>query len=366
MTFRFRYAVPIISAINDNLLNVRSKRYNNPITNEQYSLEEAVKVGVIDEGTFRAIHEPTIQDWHSGRRINLLDAIDFGLVDPQRRTVQVSQGVFVPIGKAVQEGKFPKDIGDRLRRVDKLTFAEALGRGLIDIRSDQFHDPESERRMTVSQAIQEGYIDTATVTAQEGAEERNLSHVIDSYEFDENSGRMRDHKTGLYLTFREAIDRGLIDGDSLICDVDRGRTMTLRNALHSGLINSDGKCVDKKTGAKINLKEAARLGLLAFIPSPMLASQAFAEAIKRREKEGYKFKLHRAHSPSLPSLSPVGDRHVVEEEITTIRMTPRKAEPSLSIRVRTDDVSDRLRSFISDPQAYADRQRDFMHRLQVS
>jgi hypothetical protein len=228
------YAVPIISAINDNLLNVKSKKYNNPITNEQYSLDEAVKVGLIDEGTYKAITEPHIHDWQTQRKINLLEAIEHNLVDPHRRTVQISHNVHVPIAKAVEEGKFPKDIGQRMRRVDKLTFAEALGRGLIDIRSNQFHDHESGRKMTVEQALQEGYLDTTTVTSQEGSDERNLSHVIDSYEFDENSGRMREQKTGLYLTFREAIDRGLIDGDSLICDVDRGRTMTLRNALATG------------------------------------------------------------------------------------------------------------------------------------
>lgn len=362
------YAVPVTSALNEGLLNPHSEIYYNPITNEGLQLSEAVKVGLIDEQTYRAITEPSIPDYRSGTKVSLLKAVDSGLIDPQQRTIQLAKGQVVPILKAVEEGKIPADVGSRMRRVDKWTFAEALGKGLIDVKSNQFTDPDSGKKITIAQALEQGFIDTGSVESMEGIDERNLVNVIDSEEFDVNSGRIRDQKSGLYLTFRQAIDKGLIDGDSLLYDVDTGNTMTLRESADRGRIDNNGKYVDIKSGAKVNLKDAVRVGLLALIASPMMAGQAVAEAIKRRETEGFKFKIERAESPT--SYSPGGSgggggggTRIVQEQVTSYKVTPRKVEPTLSLKVKTDVATDRLRSLMSDPQAIADRHYDFIENL---
>ncbi|CDW56773.1 VAB 10A protein [Trichuris trichiura] len=292
------YAVPVTRALNEGLIDVQQECYCNPITGEVLPLKEASSLGLIDESTYEAVaNRSSIYDHQTGEMISLLQAVKRGLVNPHDRTVVLDKGVTVSVAKAVEDGKFPKELGRLLRRVDKWTFAEALGQGLIDVTTNQFTDPDSGRKMTISAALEQGYIDTGSVEALDGMDERNLSNVIDSDEFDENSGRIRDRKSGLYLTFRQAIERGIIDPDSLIYDVSSGRTVTLSEALYRGRIDSNGKFVDSKTGAKVNLRDAVRVGLIAVIASPMLASQAVTEAIKRRETEGFRFAIDRSLDP---------------------------------------------------------------------
>uniref|UniRef100_A0A914WBT0 Uncharacterized protein n=1 Tax=Plectus sambesii TaxID=2011161 RepID=A0A914WBT0_9BILA len=365
------YGVPVTSALNDGLIDTKSERYCNPITGEKVSLADASAKGLIDEETYKAIVKPCLVDYRTQKSLNLLQAVDAKLIDPRNRTFRLGENLVVPIARAMQEGKIPSEVGERLKRVDKWTFAEALGKGLIDVKSNQFTDPDSGRQMTIAQALEQGYIDTGSVEAMEGSEERNLTNVLESDEFDENSGRIRDRKTGLYLTFKQAIDKDVIDGDSLLHDIEAGQTMTIREAVNRGRVDNNGKYVDVQTNAKVNLKDATnakvnlkdavKSGLLALIASPMQAAQSVAEAVKRRDTEGYRFKIE---SSSGGSGGPDGSRRVRTEETTTIKLAPHRVEPTLSLRVRTDETRDRIRSLIDDPQAIADRQYEFLDSLE--
>uniref|UniRef100_A0A915B0I8 Microtubule-actin cross-linking factor 1 n=2 Tax=Parascaris univalens TaxID=6257 RepID=A0A915B0I8_PARUN len=357
------YGVPVLSALIEGLIDTNTAQYSNIITGEKIPLNEASGKGLIDEETFKAITEPFLVDFRTRRKLNLIEAVQAKLIDPRNRTIQLDEHVIIPVARATADGKIPRFIGERLKRVDKLTFAESLGKGLIDVAQNRFTDPDSGRQMSISQAIEEGYIDTGKVEAMEGSDERNLAHILYSEEFDENSGRIRDKKSGLYLTFRAAVERDVIDGDSLFHDIDSSQTMTLREALNRGRIDSDGKYIETKTGAKLSLKEAVTSGLVALIASPMQAAQAVTEAVKRRDAEGYKFKIEsvddRRSSASGPRF---------REESSVIRLSsPHRVEPGLSVRVRSSSEAmsggDRARSLIDDPQALADLQHEFLDNL---
>uniref|UniRef100_A0AC34GJ32 Uncharacterized protein n=1 Tax=Panagrolaimus sp. ES5 TaxID=591445 RepID=A0AC34GJ32_9BILA len=95
----------------------------------------------------------------------------------------------------------------------------------------------------------------------------------------------------MHLTFRAAVDQGVIDPDSLLHDIESSQTVTIREAINKNIVDSDGKYVDPKTHSKIPLSEASRTGLIALIASPMQAAQAVTEAVKRRDAEGFKFKI---------------------------------------------------------------------------
>ncbi|VDK41939.1 unnamed protein product, partial [Anisakis simplex] len=357
------YGVPVLSALIEGLIDTKSAQYSNIITGEKIPLNEASNKGLIDEESYKALTQPFLVDFRTKRKLNLIEAVQAKLVDPRNRTIQLDEHVIIPVARATADGKIPRSIGERLKRVDKLTFAESLGKGLIDVAQNRFTDPDSGRQMSISQAIEEGYIDTGKVEAMEGSDERNLVHVLYSEEFDENSGRIRDKKSGLYLTFRAAVDRDVIDGDSLFHDIDSSQTMTLKEAINRGRIDADGKYIEAKTGTKLTLKQAISNGLIALIASPMQAAQAVTEAVKRRDAEGYKFKIgsvdDRRSSTSGPRF---------REESTVIRLSsPHRVEPGLSVRVRSSSEAmsggDRARSLIDDPQALADLQHEFLDNL---
>uniref|UniRef100_A0A183CUK0 GAR domain-containing protein n=1 Tax=Gongylonema pulchrum TaxID=637853 RepID=A0A183CUK0_9BILA len=356
------YGIPVLTALTEGLIDTATAQYSNFITGEKISLQEAFNKGLIDAGTYKAITEPFLTDFRTKRRLNLIEAVQNKLVDPRKKTIQLSERVIIPVALATAEGKIPQFIGEKLKRVDKMTFAEALSKGLIDVAQNQFTDSDSGKQMSINQAIEEGYIDTGSVEAMEGSDERNLANILYSVEFDENSGRIRDKKSGLYLTFKSAVDRDVIDGDSLLHDLESGHTITIKEALNRGLVDSDGKYIDARTGIKISLKEAAARGLIALIASPMQAAQAVTEAVKRRDMEGYKFKLE-----SLDEYKTGSGMPRIKEEATIIKLSsPHRQEPGLSLRMRSiSDASrgSKTRSLIDDPQAMADLQHDFLDSL---
>lgn len=171
----------------------------------------------------------------------------------------------------------------------------------------------------------------------------------------------------MHLTFRSAVEQGIIDPDSLLHDLESSKTMTIREALNKGLVDNDGKYVDAKTHSKISLNEAVKSGLVALIASPMQAAQAVTEAVKRREAEGYKFKIESLETADLHRQS----KPKFREESHIVRLTPQRAEPGLSVRVRSslsgvsdDQRSSRARSLIDDPLAQRELQDEFLDKLQ--
>lgn len=56
------YNVPITSAFNEGLIDTRSEMYNNPITGERLSLQDAAGKGLIDQATFNALSRPFLSD----------------------------------------------------------------------------------------------------------------------------------------------------------------------------------------------------------------------------------------------------------------------------------------------------------------
>ena len=101
-----------------------------------------------------------------------------------------------------------------MKRVDKLTFADAVGKGLIDVAQNTFTDQDSGKQITIAEAVQKGLIDTGNVDSVDGHDKTNLTKIVSSEEFDEKSGRVQDKESRLHLTFKAAVDQRVIDPDS--------------------------------------------------------------------------------------------------------------------------------------------------------
>lgn len=363
------YAVSINSALIDKLIDAKNEKYINYITNEQFSFDEANEKGFIDFSTLKALTQPFLYNYRTNQKINIVQAFNANIFNPRNKTIQVSSNKILSIEKAIKEKYIPAEIGDHLKRVDKLTFAEAVSKGLIDVAQDSFTDVDTGKQMKISEAVDQGFIDTENVESLENTNYTNLTKILNSDRFDERSGRIQDNKTNLYLNFRDAVDQRIIDPDSLLHDIDSSKTITLREALNFGLISNDGKYVDKKTKNIFNLNEAVRHGFIALIASPMQAAQAVSEAIKRRDNEGYKFRLESLDNEKRKSGSNTYSQPKFREESTIIRLTPQRTEPSLSVRVRShnsDDLrnSGRAHSLIDDPIKLVDLQDEFFEKLQ--
>lgn len=361
------YSVPVTNALIDGLIDTQNETYFNTITEERLPLEEASRKGIIDQATYKSITRPFLHDYRSRKQLNLIQAVNANLINPRARTVQISADKILSIAKAVDEGSVPKEIGDLLKRVDKLTFADAVGKGLIDVAQNTFTDQDSGKQITIAEAVQQGLIDTGNVDSIDGLDKKNLTKIVSSEEFDEKSGRVQDKESRLHLTFRAAVDQRVIDPDSLLHDIDSSKTITLKEAMNLGLIDNNGHYIEKKSGNRLTINEAVRSGHLALIGSPMQAAQAVTEAVKRRDTESYKFRIESLDDDRRKSSGPSQPKF--RQESTTIRLTPQRTEPGLSVRVRSsvsDDPrnSGRAHSLIDDPLALVDLQHDFFKKLQ--
>uniref|UniRef100_A0AC35UDU8 Calponin-homology (CH) domain-containing protein n=1 Tax=Rhabditophanes sp. KR3021 TaxID=114890 RepID=A0AC35UDU8_9BILA len=359
------YGIPIASALVEGLIDTTSKKYVNTISGEKMSLDDAKNAGLIDSASYKALTEPFITSYKTKANISLIDAVDEGIFDPRNRTVSLNEFTVTPIGDAVNQGHISREMGEMLNRNQKMSFADALGKGIIDVVHDTFTDPSNGVKMTIASAVAKGYIDA--VEKIDKPDEKNLAVVVYSDEFDEKSGRIRDRETGLNLTFKDAVHRGIIDPDSLIHDVDKSQTMTILEALKEKIVDSDGKFTDHSSGRKYLLSEGVTYGLLALIRSPMEAAQAVTEAVKKRESEGYKFKIETL--PDTQRLSGNGGPKWRGSE-TSVKLTPTRLEPGMSQKMRQSIPEDirgsRAQSMIEDPQAYADLQYNFLESLRKS
>ena len=339
--------IGVEEAIRERLLDINDLKYVHPKNGERIELTKAAHMGLVDL-TLAELLPTGVTNPSNGARVSVRAAISLGIIDPRSGAVRNPSS------------------GERLTWID-ITKNLAPPNALEGARHSQPALGEAGGLLDADQAAAAGLLDTGASTEKE---ETQLARVFDSPAYDASSGRVRDAKSGLNWNFRDAIERRLIDPESLLHDLDSQRMLTLREALSAGLIDSNGRVTGgggDSRAAPLPLAEAVRIGRIALIASPMQAAQAVAEAVKRRDAEGTRFKLAPVDK-QLGGASRASQPRVREEETTVIRrLTPKREEPTLSFRVRSnvsdDHRSSRGRSLVDDPLALADQQADFLDAL---
>ena len=148
----------------------------------------------------------------------------------------------------------------------RLSFAEALDQGFIDLAANQYTDPKTGSRMAILDAIREQLIDPTTeaeITPEPSVEKSlSLTTAIDAGLFDQSTCKFTEPMTGQQLSLEEAVDRGFINGQTAIYDLKDQKMLTLQDAWEEGKIDkTSGKFIEG--GKKHSLKDAAKMGLIA-------------------------------------------------------------------------------------------------------
>lgn len=155
-----------------------------------------------------------------------------------------------------------------------LSFSEALNKGLVDMKSGTFLDPKTGEKVAIKDALQMGSLSATPVTEevqrtqQETVEtsELNIAEAFTTI-YDDQTGSFKDPSDpNKKLTFEEAVEKEIIDPNSIIYDVESQKPVTVKNAIKEGLIDpKSGQIVDNKSGKKVNFKEATKIGLIAVL-----------------------------------------------------------------------------------------------------
>ncbi|KAI8432881.1 hypothetical protein MSG28_013807 [Choristoneura fumiferana] len=110
----------------------------------------------------------------------------------------------------------------------------------------------------------------------------------------------------------EALDKNIINPDSVIYNIEAGQPVTLKEAVDSGLIDKKtGKLKEPKTGKSIDVKNAAKMGLVAVVAAPVLAGMAVFQGAKALTSTIMKPKQQTAQTTEIP-------RQIIPEKIVKV------------------------------------------------
>ena len=180
-----------------------------------------------------------IGDPISGREMTILDACDKGLINPNKEEIKDSK-----LGK-------------------QMSLMEAVSQGVIDPESGKYINRSNNQKIPLDDAFQRKLIVSPMTFTRALAEGAVL-----------NDGRVIDPQTGRTVSFKEALDTGIIDFDSK-CVVDNlsGEVVSVSEAIELGLIDSRGSFIHKVSGRKEPFMVAVDMGHIKLVQEDLAISK---------------------------------------------------------------------------------------------
>ncbi|XP_042210392.1 microtubule-actin cross-linking factor 1-like isoform X9 [Homarus americanus] len=288
-------SVQVTQALDCKLINTNACTFTVPNTGEEVPVMEAVESGLLQ---IRPMTKVITDKTDVRREVSFTETVTsyetittktvrvvsgYVLISPTE-VKNTNTGEVITLEEAKKQGMVVEI--DSETSGQKLTFREAVERGLIDFASGTFQDPETNRKIPIDKAIQLGLVEPVEpAPSTEVTSKINIMQAFSTI-YHEQSGKFKDPQTGTLLTLDEAVDKGVIDPDAMVYDTKSGDALTTKEAIDKGVIDvKAGDFIDPKSGTKVKVKDAVKMGLLAVIGAPILAGMAVKEVIKgAREK----------------------------------------------------------------------------------
>ncbi|XP_069355680.1 microtubule-actin cross-linking factor 1, isoforms 1/2/3/4/5 isoform X12 [Maniola hyperantus] len=290
---------PIEKAVTDGIVDLREGTFTDPKTQETMPIEKAIEQGLLAikpneiseiEGMVTTITETfTSQHTITTKMVELL--ADYVLVNANELQ-NTKTGEIIPIDEARQKGIIRDEHTRKEQFITNdtnISFEDALNLGYIDIERGTFTHPSTGEMLTISEAVNSGLINTEvstgkTKTPRDKVKDIEMLDLNEAFEllFDEKTQKFRDPKSpNKVMTFKEALERNVIDSNSVIYNLQTGKPVSLKEALNDGFIDSkSGKIKEASTGKAFDIKKAAKIGLVAVVAAPVLAGMAIVEGAK--------------------------------------------------------------------------------------
>ncbi|CAH2249192.1 jg21743 [Pararge aegeria aegeria] len=291
--------VPIEKAIKDGIVDLQGGTFTDPKTKIKIPIEKAIEQGLLaikpndtsEAGEMVTTITETFTSQHTitTKMVELL--ADYVLVNANELQ-NTKTGEIIPIDEARVKGIIKDEHTSKEQFITSdtnITFDDALKLGYIDIEQGTFTNPNTGETVTISEAVNSGLINTEvsvekTVTRRDKYQNFEMLDLNEAFEllFDEKTQKFKDPKSpNNVITFKEALERNIIDSDSVIYNLQAGKPITLKEALSDGLIDSkSGKINEPNTGKSFDVKKAAKVGLVALVAAPVLAGMAVIEGAK--------------------------------------------------------------------------------------
>lgn len=292
--------VSLVEALDKGIVNLKHATYTDPKSKEVISIEQALEKGLLAvkpvtddmqaSGVVTTITE-TFSSQHTitTKMIELL--ADYVLISSTEVQNTVT-GQIISIEEARAKGIVRDEQTCKeqfLTNDTNFSFEDALNLGYINIENGTFTHPKTGEVVSITEAVSTGVLNTevpaesvkSTTPMKKVLEMLDLNEAFELL-FDEKTQKFKDPKSpNKKLTFKEALEKKIINPDSVIYNVAEGKPVTLREALSTGLIDKKtGKLKEPKTGKSIDIKNAAKMGLIAVVAAPVLAGMAVVQGAK--------------------------------------------------------------------------------------
>lgn len=290
--------VTLEEALDKGTVNLKYATFTDPKTKEVIPLDKALEQGLVAIKPMTDMHATgvvtkitetfTSQHTVTTKMIELL--ADYVLVS-SNEVQNTKTGEIIPIDEARRQGIVRDEQTNKeqfMTNDTNISFEDALNLGYINIETGTFTHPKTGETVTISEAVTSGLLNTEVPTeSTKSSPKKEVLEMLDLNEafellFDEKTQKFRNPKSpNKVLTFKEALDKKIINPDSVIYNVEAGKPVTLKEALNSGLIDKKtGKLKEPKTGKSVDIKNAAKMGLIAVVAAPVLAGMAVVQGAK--------------------------------------------------------------------------------------
>lgn len=180
-----------------------------------------------------------VLDPTTGKELTILDAVEQGLINPAKKEV-----------KDAKSGKL-------------MSLSEAVTNGVIDPESGSYINKSNGQKLTLDDAYQRKLLNKPTVlpaALKEGA-------VLEN-------GKVVDPQTGRVISFKEAVEIGVIDSDSkTIVDTKTGDVLSVKEAFDKRLLDQEGFIHPDKSVKKESLTESVDQGHIKFVKEDLNVSK---------------------------------------------------------------------------------------------
>lgn len=318
--------ITLVEALDKGAVNLKYATFTDPKTKEVLPLDKALEQGLLaikpmtdmqSTGVVTTITETfTSQHTVTTKMIELL--ADYVLVNSSQ-VQNTKTGEIISIDEARRQGIVRDEQTSKEQFITNdtnISFEDALNLGYINIETGTFTHPKTGETVTISEAVTSGLLNTeAPSESAKSSPQKQVLEMLDLNEafellFDEKTQKFKDPKSPKkVLTFKEALEKKIINPESVIYNVEAGKPVTLKEALNTGLLDKKtGKLKEPKTGKSIDIKNAAKMGLIAVVAAPVLAGMAVVQGAKTVTSKIMQSKQEK------PVESPI---HIVTSEKTT-------------------------------------------------
>ncbi|XP_053386476.1 dystonin-like isoform X4 [Mercenaria mercenaria] len=285
-----------------------------PRTKQQLSVFQALSNGILDQvnGTYR--------NPDTGEVMSIPEAIQRGLIiadfKEHHQNGHAINGGFTPMKNKMQTVMYPVEGVIDPKTGEWIGVKEAITSGIIDPRTGSYTNPLTGEKMSILEAVQNGYLVADPSLLDEITEENGMYTCVDFSDVSYDVQSVVNPSTGEELTLKRAIQDGVIDPmNSLYRNPHTGETMALADAIKKGFIKV--RPVDSSTPSE-NILTFKQLHIKKqkFVPGAgdILEGLDEYDGEERDPNKKLANKLRSKHDVSVPLMKNSGKREISLEE----------------------------------------------------